>query len=228
MVVATGFAFEITAIDILTARVVLRDGDAEFRVDFDSYMGQDGLAQFLRAVFDVVDDRLWGAVCYWARDEGNGWFVDVRQGDAWREVTIFDEEPGWPPAGQPATAVFQARIDDELDLARVVAAAFRSVLERYGAASYEKRWAHPFPLTDLDALNDWIRRQEAWGQLYALQAAVLKQSKLLGTRVPETIAAALGESPERVAEAMRLLEQDREYAGRPEIDWHYVAPPDWL
>src|SRR5215213_338030 len=133
---ATGFAFEITAIENLTARVVLRDGDATFQVACHSLIGFDGLGQFLQAVSVVVSERLWGAVCHWAGGQNDGWLVDVRTGSAWYEVTVFPEEGKWPPATQTRIAVFSARID-ELSLARATAAAYASVLECYGAARYK-------------------------------------------------------------------------------------------
>lgn len=198
---ATGFAFEIADIAILTAEVVLRNGGEEYRAGFESQQRSDGLGQFLRAVTDVVTDRLWGATCYWASEVG--WLVDVRYGSAWCEVTVICEPEEWPPATQAQTAVFQARIDDELDLARVIAAAYRAVLERYGAARYEELWGHPFPQPDFDALTAWIAHAEELDALIALQLAVREQIVRHHRRTPAEIAEALGESIERIADLLR-------------------------
>jgi hypothetical protein len=72
-------------------------------------------------------------------------------------------------------------------------------------------WNHPFPQSELHELKDWIRREEEHRALINLQVAISQQIKRLKTRSPAAIAAALGETPERIAEIMR--DEKRHYRG---------------
>lgn len=61
---------------------------------------------------------------------------------------------------------------------------------------------HAFPQTDLGALTERIAKTEELDALIALRIAVMDQIKRHQKRTPAEIAAAVGESPERIADLL--------------------------
>jgi hypothetical protein len=201
----TGFAVELGEIQHGWADIYLRNGEERYHANIAH--GTDGLGQFLTAVSTVVTRRLLGAAAIWD-DEPGLWIVDVRQHDTCIALTVDrdDEDPRFP--SPKPNVVFRATFDDELELARSVAGAYGVMLVRYGAEEYERRWIHPFPQHEFDALAVWIRKEEAIRERDALELAIYIQivcrEKVLSTE----ISAELGEPHVRIVGILRELEGD--------------------
>jgi hypothetical protein len=119
----------------------------------------DGLGELIRAVQQVVTLRLSDAECRWEREPG----YDVVSLRARNEYPYIDVAIGYDPYEDPGPAMlrateftFKATFDFH-DLVIDVIAAYRGLLDAYGADDYLKRWGYPFPLAEVESLEVWLK-----------------------------------------------------------------------
>lgn len=171
----------------------------------------DGLEAFVAAVEQVLRGPLAGAECRWEHEPAVTSIVIRRcvSADA-VELTIgvIDDPFLTDDAVVEFATEFRAFVAIS-DLARATITAFEEVLEIYGLSGYEERWGFPYPQARLDAIAEYLRRDEqnaVQAEYLSNLPCVLPEIVCNGLLTSSELANALGDSHERVVEALRYLE----------------------